>query len=97
MNSKQLHTISSGGHLTLPKPDPDNITVLTRNLPNKPILPWNHYDSPWEDAQVENLDELESASEGNEPHDNQLIATAEQQEETPIAELSDYASPNPRK
>lgn len=30
----------------LPKPDLKNITVLTRNLPNNPILPWNHYDSP---------------------------------------------------
>ncbi len=30
----------------LPDPDPDNITVLTNKLPNKPILPWNRYDSP---------------------------------------------------
>jgi len=27
--------------------DLDNITVLTRKLPNRPILPWNHFDSPW--------------------------------------------------
>jgi hypothetical protein len=31
--------------IKLPDPDPDNITVLTQNLPNKPILPWNRYDS----------------------------------------------------
>ncbi|NJL82285.1 MAG: hypothetical protein HC890_03785 [Chloroflexaceae bacterium] len=30
----------------LPEPDPENITVLTQNLPNTPILPWNQYDSP---------------------------------------------------
>lgn len=31
----------------LPEPDTDNITVLTHALPNEPILPWHHYDSPW--------------------------------------------------
>jgi hypothetical protein len=31
----------------LPATDLDNITVLTRKLPNRPILPWNHFDSPW--------------------------------------------------
>lgn len=48
---------SQGGHDTgdtatekrvaLPKPDTNNITVLTENLPNDPILPWHHFDSPW--------------------------------------------------
>lgn len=33
----------------LPDPDMENVTVLTDNLPNNPILPWNHYDSPWEE------------------------------------------------
>jgi len=33
----------------LPEPDLDNITVLTENLPNKPILPWNRYDSDWDE------------------------------------------------
>ncbi|HEY9609221.1 hypothetical protein [Allocoleopsis sp.] len=50
MNSKPVDTIGSGEQLSLPEPDPDNITVLTRNLPNTPILPWNHYDSPWQDS-----------------------------------------------
>jgi hypothetical protein len=36
--------------IKLPKPDLRNITVLTRKLPNIPILPWNHYDSPGLDA-----------------------------------------------
>ncbi|KYC37055.1 hypothetical protein WA1_46305 [Scytonema hofmannii PCC 7110] len=39
--------------LRLPKPDPANITVLTPNLPNKPILPWTHFNSPWLDSEVE--------------------------------------------
>jgi len=33
----------------LPDPDMDNVTVLTENLPNNPILPWRNYDSPWQD------------------------------------------------
>lgn len=35
----------------LPAPDLQNITVLSRKLPNLPILPWNHYDSPWLEAE----------------------------------------------
>jgi len=37
--------------IELPEPDTDNITVLSHKLPNKPILPWNHYDSPWEGSE----------------------------------------------
>lgn len=33
--------------VALPKPDTNNITVLTESLPNEPILPWHHFDSPW--------------------------------------------------
>jgi hypothetical protein len=57
MNSKPVDTIGSGEHLTLPEPDPDNITVLTRNLPNTPILPWNHYDSPWSEPEAETTEQ----------------------------------------
>jgi hypothetical protein len=39
--------------IELPQPDAENITVLTDKLPNKPILPWNRYDSPWEEAESE--------------------------------------------
>ncbi|MFP5274870.1 hypothetical protein [Coleofasciculus sp.] len=59
MTSQHVHNNSSGKQLNLPEPDPDNITVLTRNLPNKPILPWNRYDSPWRDPEVEQADESE--------------------------------------
>ncbi|QSJ19207.1 hypothetical protein JYQ62_11035 [Nostoc sp. UHCC 0702] len=46
MNSNQENTTSSKGSLRLPKPDQNNITVLAHNLPSKPILPWNRFDSP---------------------------------------------------
>lgn len=39
--------------IELPQPDAENITVLTNKLPNKPILPWNRYDSPWEESETE--------------------------------------------
>lgn len=66
MDSKPVDTIGSGEHLTLPEPDPDNITVLTRNLPNTPILPWNHYDSPWSEPEAETT-EPESEADNSEP------------------------------
>jgi len=50
-------TSEENGQVHLPKPDPENITVLSHNLPNKPILPWNHFDSPWtEEAPHEDED-----------------------------------------
>ncbi|MBW4482144.1 MAG: hypothetical protein KME14_06350 [Tildeniella torsiva UHER 1998/13D] len=33
--------------VALPEPDVSNITVLTESLPNEPVLPWHHFDSPW--------------------------------------------------
>ncbi len=33
--------------VVLPEPDASNITVLTESLPNGPVLPWHHFDSPW--------------------------------------------------
>ncbi len=47
----------------LPKPDVNNITVLTESLPNEPILPWHHFDSPWlekDDAAAEEAAQAES-------------------------------------
>lgn len=48
--------------ISLPKPDVDNITVLTKNLPNEPILPWHRFDSPWleREASGEPEDTLEA-------------------------------------
>ena len=44
---------SAQENLCIPEPDKENITVLSSELPNSPILPWHHYDSPWiaEDAE----------------------------------------------
>ena len=67
-DDSQLETSCS--HLELPKPDPENITVFTHNLPNQPILPWNRYDSPWEKAaEKEEMEEesVESATAETEP------------------------------
>lgn len=44
--------------LDLPEPDPENITVLSKSLPNKPILPWNRYDSPWQEEEEPPPEEL---------------------------------------
>lgn len=46
MNDESI-TLTSNRCIRLPEPDVKNITVLTENLPNEPILPWHHYDSPW--------------------------------------------------
>jgi hypothetical protein len=43
--------------LRLPEPDRDNITVLLHNLPKDPVLPWNHYDSPWKSEDDRALEE----------------------------------------
>jgi hypothetical protein len=90
MNTEQVHTIPSGEHLTLPEPDPDNITVLTRNLPNKPILPWNHYDSPWhhpdeEEAiqEAENADPSERSDDVEDLCESEKSHPAEQLSEAP--------------
>jgi hypothetical protein len=50
-------------HLELPKPDSENITVFTHNLPNKPILPWNRYDSPWQETEEKQDENEQNQSE----------------------------------
>lgn len=47
MNSNTADSPLPEKRVQLPEPDMDNITVLTRELPNEPILPWHRYDSPW--------------------------------------------------
>lgn len=56
MRSHDLNSSDSTQELRLPEPDPANITVLTKNLPNNPILPWNHFDSPWLEPEGETLE-----------------------------------------
>jgi hypothetical protein len=45
MNQNQESITSFEKRVRLPKPDVANITVLAHNLPDKPILPWNRFDS----------------------------------------------------
>jgi hypothetical protein len=47
MTSNRAEKATEKKVIRLPKPDAENITVLTRELPNAPILPWQRYDSPW--------------------------------------------------
>ncbi len=67
--------------IQLPEPDPDNITVLTGKLPNKPILPWNRYDSPWEEEE-EREAQLELAAERQAELDVEEVEEVEQAEVT---------------
>lgn len=39
MNTNQDEKTSSKNRLQLPEPDPANITALSHNLPNTPIIP----------------------------------------------------------
>ncbi|MBE9127566.1 MULTISPECIES: hypothetical protein [unclassified Coleofasciculus] len=87
MNSRQVCNNHSGKGLNLPEPDPDNITVLTRNLPNTPILPWNHYDSPWSDAQAANSEILEITDEASDECQELPTDTSEEAENLDVLKL----------
>jgi hypothetical protein len=54
------HEITLERRVTLPQPDVNNITVLTESLPNEPVLPWHHFDSPWLDRCPDEADEAAS-------------------------------------
>ncbi|PSO55949.1 MAG: hypothetical protein BRC40_14200 [Cyanobacteria bacterium QH_8_48_120] len=54
----------------LPEPDSDNITVFTNSLPNEPILPWHHFDSPWQESEA-NSEEEESEKSHKESEEEQ--------------------------
>ena len=60
MSCEEEDMKTSEKRLPLPKPDPANIKVLTSNLPKNPILPWNHFDSPWLDGEESEVDTLET-------------------------------------
>lgn len=49
----------------LPEPDLDNVTVLTESLPNNPIIPWHHYDSPWETNEEDQDSQTSEETENN--------------------------------
>jgi hypothetical protein len=75
MSDAQQDTILER-RVVLPEPDVSNITVLTESLPNGPVLPWHHFDSPWlerDDAESPNGD-LEAGPDGD-PGDGPEIHT----------------------
>lgn len=69
------------GQVHLPEPDPDNITVLSHSLPNTPILPWNHYDSPWQEPETESPEEAEDSACTSEKEDEAPSTTTNEPDE----------------
>lgn len=53
--------------LCIPEPDKENITVLSSELPNSPILPWHHFDSPWIAEDAESAEASADAAVAEEP------------------------------
>lgn len=62
----ELTPATEAERIELPQPDAENITVLTDKLPNKPILPWNRYDSPWEESAAEHSTDSDSGEKQEE-------------------------------
>lgn len=62
MDADQASEAPSVKQISLPEPDPDNITVLTKELPNEPILPWHHFDSPWLEGDEDEKDKAKAES-----------------------------------
>ncbi len=81
--------------LRLPEPDRENITVLLHNLPDAPVLPWNHYDSPWEGEEEANPEEASSDrvtdDESAEVQPSESTGEASHTLEDPIADPSTIA------
>ncbi|MGG6240387.1 hypothetical protein ACQ4N7_17320 [Nodosilinea sp. AN01ver1] len=69
------HETALERRVALPEPDVSNITVLTESLPNEPVLPWHHFDSPWLDRDAEappeesEVEATPTASDDSEPAD----------------------------
>lgn len=57
---------SAQENLCIPEPDKENITVLSSELPNSPILPWHHFDSPWIDEDAESAEAADDVSDAEE-------------------------------
>ncbi len=46
LRSEQISHKLTDELVCLPKPDRESIVAFTPELPNEPILPWRHFDSP---------------------------------------------------
>ena len=91
-STDQVPDDSPDKRVTLPKPDTNNITVLTESLPNEPILPWHHFDSPWLEK-----DETETSNEANNstsPADISEVANLIEEQLTLPLEIARHQSSN---
>ncbi|MBD0335727.1 MAG: hypothetical protein ICV62_09575 [Cyanobacteria bacterium Co-bin13] len=86
MDDEQAET-DSGRRISLPEPDIENITVLTKSLPNEPILPWHHFDSPWLERDEADANEPAVEAEADAAAEN-LEAVSE---ESPLAPAGSQA------
>ena len=86
MNADQVSNDSSDKQISLPEPDPDNITVLTKELPNEPILPWHRYDSPWLEGEEKERAEVEREAQSGHADAQE---TSEEKSETLLVELKE--------
>jgi hypothetical protein len=93
VDDEQAEAGSEGSEkrVCLPKPDVNNITVLTESLPNEPILPWHHFDSPWLEKESATTEESQTESETSEHagDDGVQQLTLELEQIEPSAELSE--------
>jgi hypothetical protein len=90
-DEQQDHTAqtdsTSDRRVSLPQPDAENITVLAENLPNDPVLPWHHFDSPWLDRYTIEADA--AAMEKGEPSEPPLFAEDNSTDQQLSLELED--------
>lgn len=63
--------------VVLPEPDASNITVLTESLPNEPVLPWHHFDSPWLEPDSDELSEADQSTDAAAEHESTEQLTLE--------------------
>lgn len=86
MNSNDMESPSPEKRVQLPDPDVDNITVLTRELPNAPILPWHHYDSPWLESEESEGATPEPSADEDALGDTHSLDAEVQTDKTTVAE-----------
>ncbi|MGF1521500.1 MAG: hypothetical protein ACFBSF_04175 [Leptolyngbyaceae cyanobacterium] len=79
--------------VSLPKPDVDNITVLSENLPNEPVLPWHRFDSPWLEQEQDKDSDSACAPESESETQPTSAATQQLELELPQSEeISKFAA-----
>ncbi len=76
-NTDQEDGLEQQKPIRLPEPDTNNITVLTKELPNDPILPWHRYDSPWLGAESSEAESSEAESTSNSGEDEAVESDSE--------------------